>query len=162
MRDHFVAGGSPESGTHTFERADKHDKSFQPCHIFFYGSLMDPEVIQAVLSLPETPSICPATISGFQVKMWGIYPALVANRLGQVTGCIWKANDEDHFNRLAAYETEAYTWAKCEARLGDESVLEHCRTFCWAGSPDSKDLEDGVFDFERYQRYFKSSVVGRK
>jgi gamma-glutamylcyclotransferase (GGCT)/AIG2-like uncharacterized protein YtfP len=161
-RNDVVADESPESRVDAFERAEKNDEPFQPCHMFFYGSLMDPEVIQAVLGLPEIPIVSPATLSGFTVRMWGIYPALVADRPGQVTGCIWEVNDEDHFNSLAAYETEAYTWVRCEARLDDGSILEHCRTFCWAGSPGSKELEDGAFDFERYQKYFKSSVVRHK
>jgi len=47
-----------------------------------------------------------------------------------------------------------------EEKKGDGAEKVKCYTFCWAGSPDSKELEEGVFDFERYQRYFKPSVVG--
>lgn len=44
---------------------------------------------------------------------------------------------------------------------GEEEVkvLTDCRTFCWAGNPESKELEEGWFDLGRYQRYFKTSVV---
>ncbi|KAE8874282.1 hypothetical protein PTNB73_00914 [Pyrenophora teres f. teres] len=59
------------------ESAQTSEKSFEPCHMFFYGSLMDPEVIQSVIKLTELPTTKPATISGFKIKMWGIYPALV-------------------------------------------------------------------------------------
>ncbi|KAF2761508.1 hypothetical protein EJ05DRAFT_496421 [Pseudovirgaria hyperparasitica] len=138
------------------------DRPFQPCYMFFYGSLMDPEVIQAVLSLADLPTTRSATISGFQIKMWGIYPALVPSTSGAVTGVVWKVDSEKHFERLAAYETSAYDWLECEAMLGDGTVLPRCRTFCWAGRPDSNELEEGHFDLQRYQRYFKPSVTRRR
>jgi gamma-glutamylcyclotransferase (GGCT)/AIG2-like uncharacterized protein YtfP len=132
--------------------AIKSNRSFQPCHMFFYGSLMDPEVIQAVLSLPELPLTKPATIFGFRIKMWGIYPALIPSTSGQVVGFVWEVDSEKHFERLAAYETAAYTWIECEAVLDDGTARTDCRTFCWAGNADSNELEDGSFDLERYQK----------
>jgi len=129
--------------------------------MFFYGSLMDPEVIQAILGLPEVPTTQPATISGFQIKMWGIYPTMIPSSSGKVVGVVWEVTSEDQFERLAAYETAAYRWVKCEAILENGAVLKGCRTFCWAGEQDSKELEDGAFDLERYQKYFKPSVTGR-
>jgi gamma-glutamylcyclotransferase (GGCT)/AIG2-like uncharacterized protein YtfP len=127
--------------------------------MFFYGSLMDPEVIHAILDLSDIPTTRPATIFGFQIKIWGIYPALIPNTSGKVVGSVWEVTLEDHFERLAAYETAAYRWVKCDAVLEDGSVLRGCRTFCWAGEPDSNELENGSFDLERYQKYFKSSVT---
>lgn len=135
---------------------------FKPFHMFFYGSLMDPEVLQAILDLPELPTTRPATISGFSIEMWGIYPALIHCYSGSVTGTLWKVTSEAQFDRLAAYETAAYRWDECNAVLEGGDVLENCRTFCWAGEPDSKELEDGSFDLERYQKYFKSSVTRRR
>lgn len=131
--------------------------------MFFYGSLMDPEVIQAVLDLPGLPTTIPATVSGFQIKMWGIYPALIpSNDDGKVVGCVWEVKSEDQFKRLAAYETAAYTWVECSVVLENGTVIEGCRSFCWAGEPDSKELEVGSFDLERYQKYLKSSVTRRR
>ena len=138
------------------------DEPFQPFHMFFYGSLMDPDVLQAILDLPELPTTRPATISGFSIKMWGIYPTLIPCYSGSVTGTLWKVTSEAQFDRLAAYETAAYRWDKCNAVLEGGKVLENCRTFCWAGEPDSKELEDGSFDLERYQKYFKPSVTRRR
>lgn len=120
---------------------------------------MDHEVLQAILGLPEPPITRPATIAGFRVKMWGIYPTLIPYHSGSVTGTVWEIISEAHFDRLAAYETAAYRWDKCDAVLEDGEVLGSCRTFCWAGEPDSKELEDGDFDFERYQKYFKPSAI---
>ncbi|CZT09736.1 uncharacterized protein RCO7_02143 [Rhynchosporium graminicola] len=116
---------------------------FQPFFMFFYGSLMAPEVLQAILDLPELPTMQPAAISGFIIKMWGIYPALVpcSPGTGSVTGTVWKANSETHFDRLAAYETTAYRWNDCDAVLEDGEVYLNCRTFCWAGERDSGSLK---------------------
>jgi hypothetical protein len=36
--------------------------------MFFYGSLMDPEVLQAILNLPNIPNTNSLTISGFQIR----------------------------------------------------------------------------------------------
>jgi gamma-glutamylcyclotransferase (GGCT)/AIG2-like uncharacterized protein YtfP len=130
--------------------------------VFFYGSLMDPEVIQAVLSLPEPPLTKPAIIFGFWIKMWGIYPVLIPSTSGQVAGFISEVDYEEHFERLAAYETAAYTWGECEAVLDDGTAQKDCRTFCWAGHADSRELEDGCFDLERHQKYFKCSVTRRR
>ncbi|KAF2647115.1 hypothetical protein K491DRAFT_672449 [Lophiostoma macrostomum CBS 122681] len=135
---------------------------FQPLHMFFYGSLMDPEVLQAILDLPELPTTRSATMSGFNIKMWGIYPALIPSHSGSVTGTVWMVTSETHFDRLAAYETTAYRCDECEAVLEGGEVLKNCRAFCWAGEPDSKELEDGSFDLERYQKYFKPSVTRRR
>ena len=135
---------------------------FQPVHMFFYGSLMDPEVLQAILDLPEPPPTRPATISGFRIKMWGIYPTLIPSRSGSVAGTVWEVTSEVHFDRLADYETTAYRWDECDAVLEGGEVLRGCRTFCWAGEPESKELEDGSFDLERYQKYFKASVTRRR
>ncbi|OCK98294.1 uncharacterized protein K441DRAFT_543483 [Cenococcum geophilum 1.58] len=135
---------------------------FRPCHLFFYGSLMDPEVLQAVLGLPEIPAVKCASITGFSMKMWGVYPALVRDGNGKVFRTLWGVTSKAQFLRLAEYETSVYTWCECDVELNDGGTLHNCRTFCWAGNPDSKDLEDGSFDLERYQKYFKSSVTGRR
>lgn len=150
------------ANTAVSNKPDHFQPPFQPCHLFFYGSLMDQEVLQAILELPQLPTTRSATITGFSVKMWGIYPALVRDKNGKVSGTVWKVDSEEHFLKLAAYETAAYTWCECNAILNSNEVLCNCRTFCWAGDPDSKELEDGSFDLERYQKYFKSSVTRRR
>jgi hypothetical protein len=71
-------------------RAKKLRRPFQPCHMFFYGSPMDPDVVQAIHTLPEPPTLQPVTISDFQIKMWGISPALVPSEPGILVGRVWK------------------------------------------------------------------------
>ncbi|KAH9870835.1 hypothetical protein J1614_006407 [Plenodomus biglobosus] len=137
----------------------RQDSPFSPCHMFFYGSLMDPEVIQAVLQLSDRPVTKKAALSGFSTKMWGIYPALIPDSKGLVGGVVWEVSSEAHFRRLEAYETSAYAWTRCSAQLDDGTSISECRTFFWAGDPESKELEEGSFDLERYQKYFKRSVT---
>ncbi|KAI1082699.1 hypothetical protein F5B20DRAFT_577776 [Whalleya microplaca] len=136
--------------------------TFRPCHFFFYGSLMDPEVVQAVTGLETTPILRRGSISGFKVKMWGIYPTLIPEEGGKVTGMLWKVDDPEHFRSLQQYETTKFKPCMCSIETESGEVLENSMAFCWAGDKDSPDLEDGTFDLERYQKNFKSSVVRSK
>ena len=120
---------------------------------------MDPEVLQSVLSLQDTPRVAKGSIKGFSMKMWGIYPTIIHNEGGKIFGTVWKVDSEPHFLRLQEYETDVYSWCLCDIELEDGDVLHGCRTFCWAGDANSRELEEGVFDFLRYQKYFKASVV---
>jgi hypothetical protein len=52
------------------------------------------------------------------MKRWGIYSAsvplphvsfTVEEEKGEVIGVLWKCGKEEHYERLAAYETVAYT-----------------------------------------------------
>lgn len=93
-----------------------------PCHLFVYGTLMDPEVLQTILSLQETPTFEEGWIAGFRIKMWGIYPALVPCDEGRVSGMACRVETEEQFQRLAEYETSAYTW--CGVRVRSTSRMD--------------------------------------
>ena len=147
------------AATNANYKPEEAEPPFKPCFFFFYGSLADPEVLQAVLGLPETPVIEKGWVTGFMMKMWGIYPTLLPREGEKVFGTAWEVNTLSHFLRLMEYETAVYTWCPCNIELRNGETLRDCRTFCWAGDPDSKDLEEGHFDLQRYQRYFKPSVV---
>lgn len=119
---------------------------------------MDAEVLHATLELSEMPVTRTATIRGHAVKMWGIYPALISDQNGSVSGVAWHMSSQAQFQRLEAYETTAYRWLECAAMLDDGEVIPDCRVFCWAGDPNSQELDPGSFDFERFQKYFKGSI----
>ncbi|KAK7934583.1 hypothetical protein PG985_000078 [Apiospora marii] len=159
--------------------------TFRPRHFFFYGSLMDPEVYQTVTKSAEAPVMRKGWITGFRTKMWGIYPTLVPvapdsgvlgpDGLGtgvpdakaehgiatevKIAGTYCMVNSYVHLMNLQYYETANYKPVDCTITTEEGEELRDCATFGWAGDPDSTELEDGVFDFERYQRYFKPSVV---
>lgn len=120
---------------------------------------MAAEVLQTIAGLPEVPTVQEGSVTGFEMKMWGIYPTLIPCAGGQVSGTVWKVNEPRTFFRLQKYETSAYTWCSCEIRLSNGEILGGCRNFCWAGDVNSKELKEGKFDFEHYQKYFKASVV---
>lgn len=144
------------------DKPEDAEPPFKPCFFFFYGSLMDPEVLQAVLGLREIPVVEEeGWVTGFSMKMWGIYPALIKREGGKISGTVWKVETQSQFLRLVEYETSAYTWCACDVHLSDGEILHDCRTFCWAGDPNSKDLDEGTFNLQRYQRYFKPSVIRR-
>ena len=42
-----------------------------------YGSLMDPEVLQAVLDLRAIPTMRDGWVEGYAMKKWGIYPTAI-------------------------------------------------------------------------------------
>jgi hypothetical protein len=43
--------------------------------------------------------------------------------------------------------------------LDDRKMLSWCRVFMWASEEENNEPEEGEFDFERWKRYFKGSVV---
>lgn len=142
---------------------EKLDDPFTPCFMFFYGSLMDPDVLQSVAGLEETPTAAAkGVMKGFSMKMWGIYPTIIPSDDGEISGTVWKVESESQFLRLEEYESVAYTWCYCDVELEDGKVLKRCRTFCWAGDADSKYLKEGSFDLESYQKYFKASVIMKR
>ena len=127
---------------------------------FFYGSLMDPDVLQRILDLPERPLFQRGKLLGFKIKMWGIYPAAVPSSSdNRIEGMVYALESQEHLKRLEAYETTAYTWCNCTLEMEDGSVVKDGRTFCWAGDENSRELQEGEFDFIRFQTYFKSSVT---
>lgn len=134
--------------------------SFEPCHILFYGSLMSPQVLQTVAKLENTPITQNGVVKGFKIKMWGIYPAAIPGSvtLDAVAGTVWHIDEPSQLIRLQEYETGAYRLCDCEIEVEDGRELPGSKIFCWAGDADSPELEEGVFDFERYQKYFMPSV----
>lgn len=140
-----------------------------PQYMFFYGTLMDPALLQTVAGLAYLPQVRKATLKGFKPMMWGeIYPTLLRFRPSApseespfIPGVVWKVESPINITRLAEYETNAYKLCfdvdvdlEEEDRSGSE-VLKGCGTFIWAGEEDDEELEEGLFDLRRYQIYFK-------
>ena len=50
-------------------------------YCFFYGTLMDPDILSKVLrSSKPLPIMRPARITGYEIKLWGPYPALIDDK----------------------------------------------------------------------------------
>lgn len=141
------------------------DGTWTPTLFFFYGSLMDTDVLRTVLNLPQTPApLRRAKVRNFKMKMWGVYPGLVpTNTEGEeeeenvVEGRVYLVEKLSHFFMLQRYESNAYTWCNLEVEFEDGTKTSECRVFIFA-DPDSNELEDGRFDLEHFQKYFKPTM----
>ncbi|ROW00528.1 hypothetical protein VSDG_03215 [Cytospora chrysosperma] len=118
---------------------------------FFYGSLMDPSVLQGVLGLPERPVLKPAGLYGWHMKMWGRYPVLTDEGPIELTrGMVYEVEGSELKDRLAAYETERYYREQmCEISIDGVKETVTGKTFVWAG--DLSGLREGKFDLKDWQ-----------
>lgn len=128
--------------------------------IFFYGSLMDPEMLNRVVGLSTPQTTVSATLSNYAIKLWGSFPALVPRAGSKVQGVVWNCTPAQ-FDRLEYYEGYAYTWTECDVEVQDgqsvdgkeTSVIKGCRVFV-AKYPESDELEEGEWSLEKYQKYW--------
>jgi Gamma-glutamyl cyclotransferase, AIG2-like len=82
--------------------------TFRPGYFFFYGSLMDADVLQTIAQLPSLPILERGYITNWRVRMWGVYPTIVpGNGEDRVEGTLWFAPRPEHVERLVTYETGA-------------------------------------------------------
>lgn len=83
---------------------------FERQYCFFYGTLMDPETLAQVLRISDSPPIMRrAKVIGYDIKLWGPYPALVDGRpLRPVNGMAFEILSKTQLDRLVSYETEKY------------------------------------------------------
>jgi gamma-glutamylcyclotransferase (GGCT)/AIG2-like uncharacterized protein YtfP len=120
--------------------------SFRPQYFFFYGSLMDPMQLRNVLYLEEPPILQPATITGWEIKMWDKYPALVFNHITH--GMAYEVRKEEHVKYLTDYETEVYRVKGCMIKLAGGRELPG-KTFIWNAGQEL--LKEGSFDLKEWQ-----------
>lgn len=100
---------------------------FQRKYCFFYGTLMDPRTLCQVLKSPERPRIMRrARVIGFEIKLWGPYPALLSGEpLRSVDGMVYEILSQTELDRLAAYETDKYQLRPCFLEfLNDDDSVE--------------------------------------
>jgi hypothetical protein len=77
-------------------------------YFFFYGSLMDTGQLRKVLQLQETPVLQSASIVGWDIMLWGQYPALLFKVNNITHGMAYEVQKKEHVEYLTRYETEAY------------------------------------------------------
>lgn len=122
---------------------------------FFYGTLSDPAMLQDVLGLETKPRLRPATILGYECKLWGQYPALLDAPEKVVHGAVYHVETEEHGERLASYETDNYQADPCHIEYidGDQPVDGIGYVFKFVGN--ARDLSDGDFDLGTWLRRMK-------
>jgi hypothetical protein len=75
--------------------------------------------LRNVLYLEEPPILQPATITGWEIKMWDQYHALVF-KVNHIThGMAYEVRKEEHVKYLTDYETEVYRVEGCMIKLAD-------------------------------------------
>ncbi|PYH73136.1 gamma-glutamylcyclotransferase family protein [Aspergillus vadensis CBS 113365] len=117
---------------------------------FLYGTLMDPSMLQDILSLDPDPKIDlrPAYVTGYACKLWGQYPAIIPaiTSSSAVNGVVYRVESVEHGVKLASYETGWYRAEPCEVVYtdGKEPGREKGHVFVFVG--DERELSEGVFD----------------
>lgn len=152
-----------DSVTRLWRQADPSETTSSPPTFFFYGSLMDPDVLRVIAVTSAEPELHKASIKGFKLKMWGFYPTLIPGSADDtVQGMYWQAENTRQRDLLQRYETHRYKPVPCEISIeGEGRTIENGLTFVWAGDPASNELKDGEFLLERYQLYFKPDAFKR-
>jgi hypothetical protein len=137
---------------------DGRQNDFEPRTYFFYGSLMDRDVLVRVAQLDDEPDLQDAWVEGFEMKMWGgVYPVLLptGNPDDRIRGKAWRATTLDQCLRLQRYETSAYKSADCLLYHPDGGEPTKGCVFVWATERRNHELMEGVFDLEYWQRTHK-------
>lgn len=122
---------------------------------FFYGTLSDPAMLRDVLGLETEPQLRPASITGYECKLWGQYPAILNAPEKVVQGAVYYVETEEHGERLASYETDNYRANPCRIKYidGNEPVDDFGHVFKFVGNV--RDLSDGTFDLGTWLKRVK-------
>lgn len=118
-----------------------------PVYYFFYGTLTNSQNLKRLLDLKEEPQLRKAQIVGYALAKWGDYPALIDGEQGQiVSGYAYLVCSEEEAQKLAYYETTAYTVAPLRITFtdGGDPAMISGKGFMYAG--DAKALLEGRFD----------------
>ncbi|THZ14783.1 hypothetical protein D6C89_10008 [Aureobasidium pullulans] len=105
---------------------------------FVYGSLVDPSTLQSVLQTTFRPTLHPAILTGYRIKMWGSYPALLpSSPSSSVNGMVFEISAFEHAKqiqqRLEEYEGPNYKLEECivevRGRGDEEGKMVKARVF---------------------------------
>lgn len=96
--------------------------------------------LRGVLRVPQTPILHPASLRGWDVKMWGPYRALVPGSDDSIVrGAIYECSETD-VPRLAAYETSKYRMEEVTVLYDDDGSAVSAWCFVW--DDRREDLKD--------------------
>lgn len=130
--------------------------------VFVYGTLMDGDVLAAVLNTPKIPAarLSPATLKGhrrFALK-GRAYPSLVADASASVEGVVFQGCSPKEWQKLLAYEDVEYTCATVQVEIGTQARA--ARVFL--GGPQHLRLDAGHdWSFMDWTRRHKRHYVRR-
>jgi gamma-glutamylcyclotransferase (GGCT)/AIG2-like uncharacterized protein YtfP len=119
---------------------------------FFYGTLSDPAMLRDILGLEAAPQLRAATITGYECKPWGQYPALLDAPDKVVHGAVYHVEKEEHGERLASYETDNYRADPCRIHYVDGNRPVDGFGYVFKFVDNANDLSDGIFDLGTWLR----------
>ncbi len=128
--------------------------------MFFFGTLMDGDVLAAVLGRPVAPeSMEPARLRGWRrVGIAGrSYPMLTPHATGTVDGLLVHGLDERDRNRLDCYEGPEYRVVLLTVRLRDGREMTAETYLCQPGIVASR----GEWRLETWRLRHKRSALVR-
>ena len=139
------------------EYIQSRDTSWHEKFYFFYGTLMDLSTLARVLEHCGRPETYAAFITGYSMKLWGQYPALVDEDTDQrIAGRAYRVTSKKEADRLAVYETSMYRVDRCTIYFEDGSQAAGV-TFIW--DLDSSLLKEGTFDLKDWLMQRKEDLI---
>lgn len=116
---------------------------------------MDPQTLARVLEMSDCPPILrPAKLIGYDIKLWGPFPALVNKRRNRINGLAFEIMSKTQLDRLVFYETDKYTLRPCTIHLLNAQKTVETKidgvTFMWNGGEN--ELEEGEFDLKQWKK----------
>lgn len=117
---------------------------------------MDSKTLVRILGSRYPPPIMHhAKVIGYDIKLWGSYPALVHGwPLRPVNGMAFEILSKTQLDLLQSYETEQYIPEPCVIEiLNQEDEVERTVegvTFLWNG--ELNELQEGNFDLKEWKK----------
>ncbi|MDJ0786257.1 MAG: gamma-glutamylcyclotransferase family protein [Myxococcota bacterium] len=116
--------------------------------LFVYGTLLFPEVLEAVAD--QRPRLEPAVLPGYARRglRERVYPAIVPRSGEQVAGRLVHGLDDRGRERIDRFEGDLYRRLRVEVRVGDARLL----AFAYVLHPDrTGELLEASWDPEAFQ-----------
>jgi hypothetical protein len=128
--------------------------------LFFFGTLMDPEVLAAVTGVaPAAAAMAPARLGGFTRRAArGLpWPVLVADPAGSVDGRLWHGADGRARERINAFEAGEYA----AALLTVEAMGWAGRAWVWLALPGRVEPSAEPWDPGRWADAHKAGLLAQ-
>lgn len=123
------------AGTASFEPLPQQHQ--YPVWYFFYGRLLDPDLLQRQLNLPSPPIYRPARISRAKMRSWrNKYKAVTDGDEHDIAeGGAFLVEDAEQEDSLRFFETDMYEVVRCRIEMVDEDEIVPGLVFRFCGPP---------------------------
>ena len=126
---------------------------------FFFGTLMDVDVLSVVLDRPVDPALLvPARLDGYRRRRLAddSFPMLLVDPAAAVDGVVFESTTNQDDARILFFEDRDYTLRPCHPVLiGNASIVE--AVFC--GARDGTEASDKDWQLDRWAANHKRSFL---